>query len=132
MTCTVSYEISSQSKEEVFAVAVHKGVIWFGESLDIEVCGIVHCVDPLLCILPDSYSEKVYETEAVFKSFKITNNFSNETQVFPLFSANGGQIQHPSYINLINGNTLVSNFNSSSIVTALLFGRPWGKLSNEN
>ena len=63
----------------------------------------------------------------MFESFKITSKFNNETQVFPLFSSNGGQIEDASTIQFDGSSVWSTNYNSS-VVMSLLFARPWGKL----
>ena len=134
VTCSVDYKISQNSQTEHFAFAIHSGLLWFGEFLKADFCGVLKCVSGSpLCLIPDPLLRKIYTTEAIFDFVNITASFKDEEEaVFPMLTLDNGQIGLTADMKVESDSGIwKTNVQNEKLTSNVVFGLPWQQKSRK-
>lgn len=111
ISCTLTYRVAADSPAtmEFFSFSIHSGLLWFGEFLENELCGLMHCEPGPVCQYPNPLSSGIYATSTLFSELRIDASFVGpRARVFPLFAQAGGAVAPPEAVVLASANAATS------------------------
>ena len=126
VSCSLDYNVTGPG--DYYALAIHSGLLWFGEFIRSDFCAVVHCDSGPICLLPDPLLKRVYDTAGtVFRKIDLNVSFSDSTEaVFPLLSVNQGQLVQPKKLKIESDSLSYRvETENQSIVSIVAWGLPW-------
>jgi predicted amidohydrolase len=134
LTCSAVYSVSPSSRSDPahFALVSTSSWVWVSQWVQVQICGVVRCVDDVVCVVLDPFLESVYTDGSVFDELAISGDFAPEVALFPLGATDGGQVMPPESIKEHNiqprSKTVdpeVRVQQSLPLINAAIFGRVW-------